>query len=85
MAAALAEPRVSADAGLDSATLIMDTPAGQQAADAAGQAEEASAPDQLELPAPAAAPPKKAAGGRSRRSSVPSWDEIMFGTSRQQD
>ena len=28
---------------------------------------------------------KKAAGGRSRRSSVPSWDEIMFGTSRQTD
>ena len=28
---------------------------------------------------------KKAAGGRSRRSSVPSWDEIMFGTSRQPD
>ncbi len=34
------------------------------------------------------APPrtaKKAAGGRARRSSVPSWDEIMFGTSRQPD
>jgi hypothetical protein len=28
---------------------------------------------------------RKAAGGRSRRSSVPSWDEIMFGTSRQPD
>jgi hypothetical protein len=26
---------------------------------------------------------RKAAGGRSRRSSVPSWDEIMFGNSRQ--
>jgi hypothetical protein len=26
---------------------------------------------------------KKAAGGRPRRASVPSWDEIMFGTSRQ--
>ncbi len=32
--------------------------------------------------APAA---KKAVGGRSRRASVPSWDEIMFGTSRQPD
>jgi len=31
------------------------------------------------------APGKKAASGRSRRSSVPSWDEIMFGTSRQPD
>jgi hypothetical protein len=32
-----------------------------------------------------AASAKKAAGGRSRRASVPSWDEIMFGTSRQPD
>jgi hypothetical protein len=31
---------------------------------------------------PRARPAKKAAGGRSRRSSVPSWDEIMLGTSR---
>ncbi|HEY6279500.1 MAG TPA: septation protein SepH [Streptosporangiaceae bacterium] len=30
-------------------------------------------------------PARKAAGGRSRRASVPSWDEIMFGTSRQPD
>ncbi|HKA97226.1 MAG TPA: septation protein SepH [Streptosporangiaceae bacterium] len=38
-------------------------------------------------PAPALERParKKAAGGRPRRSSVPSWDEIMFGTSRQPD
>jgi Protein of unknown function (DUF3071) len=28
-------------------------------------------------------PAKRATGGRSRRSSVPSWDEIMFGNSRQ--
>jgi hypothetical protein len=28
---------------------------------------------------------KKAAGGRGRRASVPSWDEIMFGNSRQPD
>jgi hypothetical protein len=45
-----------------------------------------AAPEQQES-APAAAvqrerPARKAAGGRSRRSSVPSWDEIMFGTSR---
>jgi hypothetical protein len=32
-----------------------------------------------------AQPARKAAGGRGRRSSVPSWDEIMFGTSRQSD
>jgi Protein of unknown function (DUF3071) len=30
-------------------------------------------------------PVRKAAGGRSRRASVPSWDEIMFGNSRQPD
>jgi hypothetical protein len=41
-------------------------------------------------PAPAASPAqerpvRKAAGGRSRRSSVPSWDEIMLGNSRQPD
>jgi Protein of unknown function (DUF3071) len=30
-------------------------------------------------------PARKAAGGRSRRASVPSWDEIMFGTSRPSD
>ena len=28
---------------------------------------------------------RRASGGRSRRSSVPSWDEIMFGNSRQPD
>jgi hypothetical protein len=43
------------------------------AAAAAGGAEQADAP----------APAKKSA--RGRRASVPSWDEIMFGTSRQQD
>ena len=32
-----------------------------------------------------AQPARKAASGRGRRSSVPSWDEIMFGTSRQSD
>ena len=39
-----------------------------------------------EQPAAAEARPAKPArrsGGRSRRSSVPSWDEIMFGNSRQ--
>jgi len=30
-------------------------------------------------------PVRKAAGGRSRRASVPSWDEIMLGNSRQPD
>jgi hypothetical protein len=43
-----------------------------EAAAAAGGTDQANAP----------APAKKAKG---RRASVPSWDEIMFGTSRQQD
>ena len=30
-------------------------------------------------------PAKRASGSRSRRASVPSWDEIMFGNSRQPD
>jgi len=42
---------------------------------------------QLEVPPEPARqrPARKAAGGRSRRASVPSWDEIMFGNSRQPD
>jgi hypothetical protein len=36
-----------------------------------------------EPPVPQRGRGRKTAGGRSRRSSVPSWDEIMFGTSRQ--
>ena len=51
---------------------LADTPA----AAATGTAAEASE---------ARVPAKKAASGRSRRASVPSWDEIMFGTSRQPD
>jgi hypothetical protein len=35
--------------------------------------------------APAAQSARRAAGGRGRRSSVPSWDEIMFGSSRPRD
>ena len=36
--------------------------------------------------APAAAQPgRRAAGGRARRAPVPSWDEIMFGSSRPRD
>jgi hypothetical protein len=49
---------------------------------------EAAVEEEAAQPAPAAArerPARKAAGGRSRRSSVPSWDEIMFGNSRQPD
>ena len=46
---------------------------GEAAAAAAGGTDQARAP----------VPAKKSA--RGRRASVPSWDEIMFGTSRQQD
>jgi Protein of unknown function (DUF3071) len=49
---------------------------GEEAAPAAAAA---GGPDQ----AAAAVPAKKT--GKGRRASVPSWDEIMFGTSRQQD
>jgi hypothetical protein len=45
--------------------------------------QEPAAEPEPEPPAPQ--PTRKAAGGRGRRSSVPSWDEIMFGTSRQSD
>jgi len=43
-----------------------------------------------ERPGPPVGPPRersarKAASGRSRRASVPSWDEIMLGNSRQPD
>jgi hypothetical protein len=58
-------------------------PAG--AAGGQGPAAAAAAAGRTEQPEPAAVPAKKATGGRSRRASVPSWDEIMFGTSRQQD
>ena len=53
-----------------------------QAVPAAPAAAAAGGGDASEGPPPRA---KKAANGRPRRASVPSWDEIMFGTSRQQD
>jgi hypothetical protein len=50
---------------------------------AAEVAEAASDAGSQEPDVPQRGRARKAAGGRSRRSSVPSWDEIMFGTSRQ--
>jgi Protein of unknown function (DUF3071) len=50
--------------------------------DAAGVGEDE--PEAARSPAPER-PVRKAAGGRTRRSSVPSWDEIMLGNSRQPD
>lgn len=69
-------------------------PAAREARPAAREARPAAREDSpgQEAPPQAPVPPaqrerpaRKAAGGRSRRSSVPSWDEIMFGTSRQPD
>jgi Protein of unknown function (DUF3071) len=56
-----------------------ERPAAEVAAAQSAQAQSAQAE-----PAPAR-PGRKAAGGRGRRASVPSWDEIMLGTSRQPD
>jgi hypothetical protein len=55
-------------------------PEARPAAELAEGAPEAGSP---ETAVPQRGRARKAAGGRSRRSSVPSWDEIMFGTSRQ--
>ncbi len=62
--------------------------ASRRATAAQARGREASAEEDTAPEPPAAArerPARKAAGGRSRRSSVPSWDEIMFGNSRQPD
>jgi hypothetical protein len=56
-----------------------------EARPAAELAEPAPETESQEPPVPQRGRARKAAGGRSRRSSVPSWDEIMFGTSRQPD
>jgi hypothetical protein len=50
---------------------------------AAEVAEPEPGAESQEPPVPQRGRARKAAGGRSRRASVPSWDEIMFGTSRQ--
>jgi Protein of unknown function (DUF3071) len=99
LAAASAEPYpVPAPAPASEARPAQARPAHGRAADV--RASEAHA-SEARAPEPDDAPPapdsreasvpqrgratRKAAGGRSRRSSVPSWDEIMFGTSRQPD
>jgi hypothetical protein len=56
----------------------------------AASAQSSEAAQEQDPPPPSAAEPparpaRRASGGRSRRSSVPSWDEIMFGSSRQPD
>jgi hypothetical protein len=70
------------DAGTPAAESTAPVPAqapAPAAVAAASAAMPGSGPDQADTPVPA----KKTA--RGRRASVPSWDEIMFGTSRQQD
>ena len=83
-AAALAEPEARRQPeGLRQAEARRQPEA--PAAPAPGfEAEEAAPPPPPQTP-PRERPARKAAGGRSRRSSVPSWDEIMFGTSRRND
>jgi hypothetical protein len=61
------------------ATVLASHDEGGPAPGEAAAAAAAGGPDQ----ASPAVPAKKT--GRGRRASVPSWDEIMFGTSRQQD
>jgi len=73
-----APPERDASQSADAARV--SAPARPPAAEAGAEAGQAAA-----APVPRERPARKAAGGRSRRSSVPSWDEIMFGTSRPQD
>jgi hypothetical protein len=80
-----------ADAAAPGAVAVGQTAAGTGGRTAAGQAGAGAAEADGDrspadpVPAETAGAAKKAAGGKSRRASVPSWDEIMFGTSRQQD
>jgi hypothetical protein len=62
-----------------------DTRSPDRAEQAAAEQTPAAAADAQDPAVPPRGRARKAAGGRSRRSSVPSWDEIMFGTSRQPD
>jgi len=74
----------SADAGVAGAAGVAagagQPDGGSQVAATPAAGDAAAAPA-----APPARPARRASGSRSRRSSVPSWDEIMFGNSRQPD
>jgi hypothetical protein len=54
---------------------------GREDSDVAGTRQDENKPAAAEARPPK--PARRSSGGRSRRSSVPSWDEIMFGNSRQ--
>ena len=88
-AAAAAGPADPASAGAAAPGPAVSGPADTRSPDRAEQAAAEQAPaaaaDSQEPAGPQRGRTRKAAGGRSRRSSVPSWDEIMFGTSRQPD
>jgi DUF3071 family protein len=60
-----------------------ESPAARAKREDAAQAAAAAAAEAAS--GPGARQGRRASGGRSRRSSVPSWDEIMFGNSRQPD
>jgi hypothetical protein len=75
----------SSSAGAGPAPTADEQPAGADGRPAAAVEGPAEPTPSQPKPEPAPRTAKKAAGGRARRSSVPSWDEIMFGTSRQPD
>jgi hypothetical protein len=74
---------VAADAGKpEPGTVDVPEPAAQDVSEPAAMASGGSAEPGADEPAARSRPGKKA---RNRRSSVPSWDEIMLGSSRQRD
>ncbi len=62
----------------------VDDPPKEPAAEGGGGAPAGPAP-QAEHDQPERRGGRKASGGRGRRASVPSWDEIMFSTNRRRD
>ena len=93
------EPRVAQESRVaqdSQARQQMPSPSGGTSATAAPAAAAPAAAVEPTPSAPSGAPPQPEAAGeqtarqgrkaaRGRRSSVPSWDEIMFGNSRQRD
>jgi hypothetical protein len=75
-------PKLAEKESAQSAAPAAQAPAAQAPA---AQAPAAQVPAAGSEPKEPAAPARKAAGSRARRASMPSWDEIMFGTSRQTD
>jgi hypothetical protein len=80
------EPQVAAASGDPGSRAERPGPArpGRAAASRQDRAAEAETGQAAPRPVPER-PARKTAGGRSRRASVPSWDEIMFGNSRNSD